>query len=119
MSKVIVLEPNKPARLAEIDLTLETMQSVVGGLIKVTYPFYEPVALVCNAEGKRLHLPMNRPLQHDDGYVYNVVCGTAFICGYGKEDFTSVPDQLIKKYMKMYKIPPVFPTDDTGVFLCI
>ena len=75
--------------------------------------------LVCNAEGKRLHLPMNRPLQHDDGYVYNVVRGTAFICGYGKEDCTSVPDQLIKKYMKMYKIPPVFPTDDTGVFLCI
>lgn len=85
MSKVILLEPNKPARLTEIDLTLETMQSVVGGLIKVTYPFYEPVALVCNAEGKRLHLPMNRPLQHDDGYVYNVVRGQHLFVDMGRK----------------------------------
>lgn len=52
MSKVILLEPNKPARLTEIDLTLETMQSVVGGLIKVTYPFLRTSSIGVQCGGK-------------------------------------------------------------------
>lgn len=39
------------------------MQEIVGGTIQVLYPFAEPVALVCNDEGKLLGLPLNRALR--------------------------------------------------------
>ena len=44
--KVVLLEPGKLAREAEIDGTLEGMQSVVGGVIEPGYYFEEPVCVV-------------------------------------------------------------------------
>ena len=52
--KVVLLEPGKLAREAEIDGTLEGMQSVVGGLIEPGYYFEEPVCVVLNEEGKMI-----------------------------------------------------------------
>ena len=37
--KVVLLEPGKLARTAEIDASLAEMQKVVGGLIEPFYPF--------------------------------------------------------------------------------
>lgn len=37
--KVVLLEPGKLARAAEIDASLAGMQKVVGGLIEPFYPF--------------------------------------------------------------------------------
>ena len=37
--KVVMLEPGKLARTAEIDASLTGMQKVVGGLIEPFYPF--------------------------------------------------------------------------------
>lgn len=34
---VVLLEPQKEARIAEIDCSLQSMQSVVGGLIEAVY----------------------------------------------------------------------------------
>lgn len=39
--KVVLLEPGKLARTAEIDASLAGMQKVVGGLIEPFYPFEE------------------------------------------------------------------------------
>lgn len=36
--KVLMVEPMKPPRVAEISHTLESMQKAVGGYIEVTYP---------------------------------------------------------------------------------
>lgn len=63
--KVLVVEPQKPCRVQEIE-SLADMQQLVGGDIEAVYPFQEPVALVCNSEGKLLGLPMNRPLLDED-----------------------------------------------------
>ena len=41
--KVVLLEPGKLARAAEIDASLAGMQKVVGGLIEPFYPFEEQV----------------------------------------------------------------------------
>ena len=46
--RVILLEPNKLARVAEIDHSLEGMQQVVKGYIEAVYPFEEEVCIVCN-----------------------------------------------------------------------
>lgn len=50
--KVLVVEPMKKPYTKEIDGSLKSMQELVGGTIEVVYPFDDPVALICNDEGK-------------------------------------------------------------------
>ena len=71
--KILLVEPGKVPRPAEIAPSLEAMQKVVGGSIEAVYPFDEPVALICNEEGKLLGLPLNRSLRHPDtGAIYDI-----------------------------------------------
>lgn len=117
MSKVVMLIPGKSAKVADIDLTLEGMQKVVDGCIEVVYPFSDPVALICNEEGKLNNMPLNRALRDAEGRVYDVVAGTAFICGLGTEDFSDLPDDLLQKYLTMFEKPQYFLNVDGGVVI--
>ena len=86
----------------EIDHTLSAMQELVGGTIQAVYPFDDPVALVCNDEGKLLGLPWNRALTDDHGVPYDIVCGTFFVAGLKEDDFASLTEQQIEKYKDKY-----------------
>ena len=57
---VLVVEPMKEPYVKEIDHGLHSLQAEVGGDIAATYPFSEPVGLVCNDEGKLIGLELNR-----------------------------------------------------------
>ena len=57
---VVIVEPGKLAREADIDASLEGLQRVVGGYIEAMYPFEEEVCIVCNEEGKLTGLDLNR-----------------------------------------------------------
>ena len=46
--KVLLVEPNTEPRAIEIDGSLTSMQTLVGGLIQAVYPFEAPVVLICN-----------------------------------------------------------------------
>ena len=100
--KILVVEPMQPPTVQEIDSNLEAMQRIVGGDIQAIYPFDDPVAIVCNDEGKLLGLPMNRALTDDHGVPYDIVCGTFFMAGLAGDHFASLTDQQIKKYQKKY-----------------
>ena len=106
--KILVVEPMKTPTVQEIDGSLRSMQELVGGTIQAVYPFDDPVALVCNDEGKLLGLPWNRALTDDHGVPYDIVCGTFFVVGIGDEDFTSLTEQQIEKYRKKYANEMVF-----------
>ena len=68
--KVILFEPNKLAKVTEIDHTLEGMQRVVKGSIEAFYPFDDPVCIVCNEEGKLNGMQPNRAVYSEgDRYV--------------------------------------------------
>ena len=99
--KVLVVEPQKPCRVQEIN-SLADMQRIVGGDIEAVYPFQEPVALVCNSEGKLLGLPMNRPLLDEDRLPF-------FIAGLGQEDFISLTDEQIQRYKSLYDNMQILP----------
>lgn len=99
--KVLIVEPMKPCYVREIS-GLKAMQEVVGGGIEATYPFEEAVAVVCNANGKGLGLPFNRPLMDKAGLPYDIVRGTFFLAGLGAEDFVSLTEEQIQKYKKLY-----------------
>lgn len=50
--KILIVEPGKHPREAEIDGSLESMQKIVGGYLQAIYPFEDEVALVCDDESK-------------------------------------------------------------------
>lgn len=106
--KVLVVEPQKPCRVQEIE-SLADMQQLVGGDIEAVYPFQEPVALVCNSEGKLLGLPMNRPLLDKDYLPYDIIRGTFFVAGLGQEDFISLTDEQIQRYKSLYDNMQILP----------
>lgn len=57
---VVLVEPGKLARVADIDASLEGLQKIVKGDIAPFYPFEEQVCIVCNDEGKINGMPLNR-----------------------------------------------------------
>lgn len=103
--KVLVVEPRRNPYVLEIDGSLTSMQKLVGGMIQAIYPFEEPVALVCNEEGKLLGLPPNRFLCHPDtGLPYDYICGTFFLCSAppDSEEFCSLSEEQMNEYKRMY-----------------
>ena len=108
--RVIVVEPKKQPTAQDIGSDLESMQKIVGGSIQAIYPFDEPVALICNEEGKLLNLPLNRALQDDEGNVYNIISGTFFLCAAlpDSDRFAGLTDQQVKTYMERFVMPEMF-----------
>lgn len=103
--KILVIEPMKEPYVKEIDGKLETMQSIVGGLIQAIYPFDHPeIALICNEEGKIDRLPLNRALLDKDGNIVDIVAGTFFLCSApaDSENFESLNDEQIETYKKRF-----------------
>ena len=105
---VLAIQPGKMPEQVELDGSLESMQAFVGGSIQAVYPFSDPVAIVCNDEGKLMGLEHNRALRDDSGNIYDILCGPFFICGLGEEDFASLPEELIHKYTLLFQRPELF-----------
>ena len=49
--KVLIVEPGKYPREADIEHTLEAEQAVVGGTIEAVYPWRDSACIVCNDNG--------------------------------------------------------------------
>ena len=106
--KVLVIEPEKEPYVKEISSGLSSLQKEVGGFIEAVYPFEDPVAIICNEEGKLEGLPLNRALRDEDGHVYDIIAGTFLIAGLSEDNFCSLDDEQIEKFSAMYKSPELF-----------
>ena len=108
--QVVVVEPKKKPMVQNIGPDLESMQKTVGGPIQAIYPFEEPVALICNEEGKLLNLPLNRALRDEEGNVYDIISGTFFLCAAppDSDHFAGLTDQQVKTYMERFVMPEMF-----------
>ena len=105
---VLVVEPMKEPYVKKIAPGLHSLQAEVGGDIAATYPFSDPVGLVCNDEGKLIGLELNRGLRDEDGNLYDIMAGTFLVVGLGEESFASLPPELAQKYMEHFKQPEQF-----------
>jgi len=105
---VLVVEPLKEPYLKEISPGLSAMQEEVNGLIAAAYPFDDPVALICNDEGKINGMELNRSLRDDRGQLYDIVAGPFLVAGLGEDDFTSLSPEMAEKYMEHFKMPEMF-----------
>ena len=108
--QVVIVEPKKKPVVQDIDSDLKSMQKIVGGSIEAVYPFDEPVALICNEEGKLMNLPLNRALRDDEGNVYDIISGTFFVCAAPPDSdrFVGLTDQQAKTYMERFAMPEMF-----------
>ena len=109
MITILKIAPgHKPERVT-IPHTLEAMQEIVGGLIQAIYPYDDPVALVCNEEGKLLGLDLNRAVRDPaTNEVLDIISGTFFLCGLSQDDFCSLSEQQIIHYSKLFQHPELF-----------
>ena len=105
--RVVLLEPGRLARVADINSSLEGMQKTVGGWIEAVYPFEEEVCIICNEEGKLNNMPLNRALRYE-GQITDIISGPCFICSCDKANFGSLSQAQQQKYLKMFKYPEHF-----------
>lgn len=109
--KILLIEPGKAPVEQEINGSLKSMQEVVDGNIQAIYPFDDPVAAICNEEGKNLNLPLNRALFDPDTHrAMEIIAGTFFLCGapVGSESFASLTDRQIEVYRRRFASPEQF-----------
>ncbi len=108
--KVLIVEPRQCPRRADIPHTLRDMQQTVGGYIEIIQPFDDPVALVCDEEGKLKGYELNRSIVGKD-----IIAGTFFLAGVDEEDLTDLPDDMAEKYEALFRSPQVFIRSPQGI----
>lgn len=106
--KVLKVEPYQLPEVKEIDSGLASLQHEVDGWIEATYPFEDPVAIICNEEGKLNGMDYNRAIRDENGEVQEIIAGPFLIVGLGEEDFTSLSEDMVQKYKRLFAQPEVF-----------
>ncbi len=115
LMRVVYVEPNKPAYVADVAHTLEAEQQAVGGgLIQPVYLEDDGTLVICNEEAKLIGMPGNR--RFGDGT--SIIAGPFFVCGDAGDDFRSLTDEEVEKYMDRFAVPDTISQDeveaDTG-----
>ena len=105
---VLVVPPQDVPYVKEIDPGLKSLQSEVDGWIEAVYPFEDPVAIICNEEGKLNGMPPTRALYDEDGQVYDIVAGQFLVVGLTEDNFGSLTEEQIKKFSDRFHSPEGF-----------
>lgn len=106
--KVLRIQPKKYPEVIEIDGSLKSLQKEVAGPIQVAYPWDDPVALICNEEGKLIGINFNRALMDAYGTPTDVIAGAFLIVGLTEDDFGDLSQEYIDKYEKLFHQPEKF-----------
>lgn len=114
---VLVVEPGKTPYVKEIDPGLASLQHEVDGWIEAVYPFEDPVAIICNEEGKMNGLPLNRALFTEEHGVYDIIAGTFLVTGLTEDNFGSLTDDQIKKFSDRFRCPEAFLSIDGKILV--
>ena len=97
---VVMVEPHKTPYVTEIADELSALQRCVGGYFEVVGNG-DGTLIICNEEGKLIGLDGNRRI-HDG---MSVIAGTFFVVGDGGENFRSLTESEVKRYMDRFKNP--------------
>lgn len=107
--KVVLCEPGKKARITTVSNDLKSLQHMVGdSLIECVYPFDDPVAIICDEEGKLRNAELNRSLKDDQGKIYDILAGPFLVVGLSDDDFASLSKEHQGKYCKLFEYPEIF-----------
>lgn len=95
---VVMVEPHQAPYVTEIKNTLSALQKAVGGYIEVVGNA-DGTRIICNEEGKLQGLEGNRRI-HDG---MSVIAGRFFVVGDDGENFRSLTESEVVKYMDRFK----------------
>ena len=117
--RVVLIEPGREAREADIGYDLHSMQETVGGkAIETCYPFPgELVTVVCDDEGKLNGSLPNRLLFGEDGEPIDIIYGTFFICGIESDHFSSLSEEQTARYIKQFQYPEFFRKEGNEIIV--
>lgn len=107
LMRVVYVEPGRPAYTAEIRHMLEAEQKAVCGMIELVYN-NDGTVIVCNEEAKLIGLAGNRRI--GDGT--SVIAGPFFVCGLTADDFCSLTDKEVMKYMDAFSTPETISQEE-------
>ena len=105
---VLLIKPFMYPQKVKIGCELEDLQAAVGGDIEAVYPFKDPVAIICNEEGKFNGSELNRSLRGEDGEIYDILAGDFLVTGLTEENFGSLSPELMKKYEEHFHQPEMY-----------
>lgn len=109
--KVVLCTPNEKAVITDVDDSLESMQSVVGGDIQMITPFEDDpeIAVIVNEDGKFCGTCEPNRAFAPNGEIEDVYFGTFFVCAarFDDEKFSSLTDEEAKKYQDYFLYPEV------------
>ena len=91
--KVILKEPGRVPEIRDIDESLETLQSMVDGLIE-HLTFITGVGMIMNEEGKL------RDMEPNFRFGYDMVVGPVIFMGESGEEFTDLTEEQITRVME-------------------
>lgn len=108
--RVVLVEPGKQARIADIEASLEGYYRAIGAdTIQAVYPFEEEVCIICDDEGKLNGRQLNRALRDEETKeVYDIVAGPFFVCSCKEPRYTSLSTEQQRRYLNLYKWPETF-----------
>lgn len=106
--RVLKVEPYQLPEVKDIDPGLASLQHEVEGWIEATYPFEDPVAIICNEEGKINGMEYNRAIRDEKGEVRDIIAGPFLVIGLGEESFDSLSEDMLQKYKRLFAQPEVF-----------
>lgn len=104
---VVMVEPHKAPYVAEVDDELSALQKAVGGYIEVAGNG-DGTLIICNEEGKLQGLEGNRRIR--DGS--SIIAGTFFVVGDDGENFRSLTESEVTRYMDRFKNPEDISPDE-------
>lgn len=98
--RVVYVELGKPAREMMLGTDLKDLQQAVGGLIELIYAHDDRTIIVGNDEAKLIGMEGNRRLETG-----SIIAGPFFVIGDGGEDFRSLTDEEVSRYLQYYAQP--------------
>ena len=104
---VVMVEPHKTPYVTEIADALSALQKAVGGYIEVVGNG-DGTFIICNEEGKLQGLEGNRRI-HDG---MSVIAGTFFVVGEDGENFRSLTESEVTRYMDRFQNPEDIDQDE-------
>ena len=104
---VVMVEPHKTPYVTEISDELSALQRCVGGYIEVVGNG-DGTLIICNEEGKLQGLEGNRRI-HDG---MSIIAGTFFVVGDDGENFRSLTESEVTRYMDRFQNPEDIDQDE-------
>lgn len=115
----LIVKPFLPPKVVVLDNYLEEFQKVVGGNIEMIPASFreDECVILCDEEGKMKQPPeLNRSWRDSEDKILDIICGTFLIVAARDENqgYSSLTEEEIKKYEKVYGKPELFYKNTQG-----